>query len=142
LSHGNLEISVSAGLQALNGIGGNMIAHDLGFFRVEIEMALEEPIELDNDDEDSPKSANGYYQLFGVTARSYAEAVGYVERVLADIVTGESEHSEWLVQLQVDTWTEPAADAEEEFLQDPSLPGVHFISDRAFFLALDEDPNT
>jgi len=118
-----------------------MIADDLGFFRVEIEMALEEPIELDDDDEDSPKSANGYYQLFGVTASSYAEAVGFVEKALADIVTEESENSEWLVQLQVDTWTEPAADAEGEYLQDPSLRGVHFISDRAFFLALDEDPD-
>ena len=118
------------------------VTEHLGFFRVEIEMALEEPIELDHDDEDSPKSAIGYYQLFGVTASSYAEAVGSVEKVLADIVTGDSESSEWLVQLQVDTWTEPAADAEGEFLQDPSLSGVHFISDRAFFLALDEDADT
>ena len=119
-----------------------MVANDLGFFRVEIEMALEEAIELDDDDEDSPNSANGYYQLFGVTASSYAEAVAFVEKALAEIVTGEQEISEWLVQLQVDTWTEPAADAEGEFLQDPSLRGVHFISDRAFFLALDEDPES
>jgi hypothetical protein len=118
------------------------VADDLGFFRVEIEMALEQPLEFGNNDEDSPNLANGYYQLFGVTASSYAEAVGYVEKVLADIVTGESENSEWLVQLQVDTWTEPAADADGEFLQDPSSRGVHFISDRAFFLALDEEPET
>jgi len=117
-----------------------MIADDLGFFRVEIEMALEEPIELENDDEDSPKSANGYYQLFGVTASSYAEAVAFVEKALAEMVPDETENPEWLVQIQVDTWTEPAADEEGEFLQDPSLRGVHFISDRAFFLALDEDP--
>ncbi len=135
-------MSVSAGLQALNGIGGNMIAHDLGFFRVEIEMALEEPIELNNDDEDSPKSANGYYQLFGVTASGYAEAVAFVEKALADIVTDDPETPGWLVQLQVDTWTEPAADTEGKFLQEPSERGVHFISDRKFFLALDEDPNT
>lgn len=115
-----------------------MVANDLGFFRVEIEMALEEQIELDHDDEDSPKSANGYYQLFGATASSYAEAVGYVEKVLADVVSEESGNSEWLVQLQVDTWSEPACDAEGDFLQDPSLPGVHFVSDRAFFLALDD----
>jgi len=113
---------------------------DLGFFRVEIEMALEEPIELDDADEDSPNSANGYYQQFGVTASSYAEAVGFVEKTLADNIAEEPEISEWLVQIQVDTWTEPAAGADGEFLQDPSLRGVHFISDRAFFLALDEDP--
>ena len=116
-----------------------MVADDLGFFRVEIEMALEEPIELDDRDEDSPGSANGYYQLFGVTASSYAEAVAFVEKALADIVTAEPEISGWLVQLQVDTWTEPPADREEGLLQDPSLRGVHSISDRAFFLALDEE---
>jgi len=121
---------------------GEAVADDLGFFRVEIEMALEKPIELDDDDEDSPKSANGYYQLFGVTASSYAEAVAFVEKALADLVTDEPEIPGWLVQLQVDTWTEPAVSAEEKFLQEPSVPGVHFISDRAFFLALDEDPET
>ena len=119
-----------------------MATDDLGFFRVEIEMALEEPIELDDDDESSLDSANGYYRLFGVTASSYAEAVAFVEKALADNIAGEPEISEWLVQLQVDTWTEPAADPEGEFLQDPSLRGVHFISVRAFFLALDEDPES
>jgi hypothetical protein len=118
-----------------------VVADDLGFFRVEIEMALEEPLELDDDDENSPGSANGYYQLFGVTASSYAEAVAFVEKALADIVTAEPEISGWLVQLQVDTWTEPPPEGEEGFLQDPSLRGVHFISDRAYFLALDEEPN-
>ena len=117
-----------------------MVADDLGFFRVEIEMALEDLLELTGDDEGSQKSANGYYQLFGVTASSYAEAVGFVEKVLANMVTEETENPEWLVQIQVDTWTEPAADEDGELLQDPSLRGVHFISDRAFFLALDEDP--
>ncbi len=117
-----------------------MVANDLGFFRVEIEMALEELLELTDNDEGSPKSANGYYQLFGVTASSYAEAVAFVEKVLAEMVTEEPENSEWLVQLQVDTWTEPAADEEGEFLQDPSLRGVHFISERAYFLAMDEEP--
>jgi hypothetical protein len=116
-----------------------VVADDLGFFRVEIEMALEEALDLDDDDESSLKTANGYYQLFGVTASNYAEAVAFVEQALADIVTSEPETSGWLVQLQVDTWTEPASGEEGEFLQDPSLPGVHFISERAFFLALDED---
>jgi len=115
-------------------------ADDPGFFRVEIEMALEGPVEIDTDDEDTPKVANGYYQLFGVTASRYAEAVAFVEKILALIVTEEPEAFGWLVQVQVDTWSEPAADEEGEFLQDPSLRGVHFISDRAFFLALDEDP--
>jgi hypothetical protein len=118
-----------------------MVADHLGYFRVEIEMALEELLELKNDDENSPKSANGYYRLFGVTASSYAEAVAFVEQALAEMATEEPENPEWLVQLQVDTWTEPPAAAEWEFLQDPSLRGVHFISDRAFFLALDEDPD-
>ncbi|MFC2144107.1 hypothetical protein ACFLQM_00260 [Acidobacteriota bacterium] len=117
------------------------MADDLGYFRVEIEMVLEELLELNNDDENSPKSANGYYQLFGVTASSYAEAVAFVEQALAEMVTEETENPEWLVQLQVDTWTEPAADEDGAFLQDPSLRGVHFISDRAFFLALDEEPD-
>ena len=117
-----------------------MTADKLGFFRVEIEMALEEPISLDSDDESSLDSANGYYRLFGVTATSYAEAVAFVERSLADGTTGDLEISEWLVQLQVDTWTEPADDEDGEFLQDPSLPGVHFISDPAFFLAVEEEP--
>ena len=119
-----------------------MVADNLGFFRVEIEMALEEPLELDENDENSPISANGYYQLFGVTASSYAEAVAFVEKALAEMVPDKPESPEWLVQIQVDTWTEPAADPEGEFLQDPSLRGVHFISDRAFFLALDEDPES
>jgi hypothetical protein len=125
----------------LNGTGGNVVADDLGFFRVEIEMALEEPLELDGQNEGSLDSANGYYRLFGVTASSYAEAVAFVEKTLADDITGEPEISEWLVQLQVDTWTEPAAGEEGDFLQDPSSRGIHFISDRAFFLALDEDQN-
>ena len=116
-----------------------MVADDLGFFRVEIEMALEEPVDVDNDDESSPNTANGYYQLFGTTASSYADAVAFVEQALADIVAREPEASGWLVQIQVDTWTEPASGEEGDFLQDPSLPGVHFISERAFFLALDED---
>jgi hypothetical protein len=116
-----------------------MVADDLGFFRVEIEMALEEPLDFEADDEMTPKTANGYYQLFGTTASSYAEAVAFVEQALADIVTREPEISGWLVQLQIDTWTEPTSGEEEKFLQDPSLPGVHFISERAFFLALDED---
>ena len=119
-----------------------MATDDLGFFRVEIEMALDKPIDLEAKEESSLDSANGYYRLFGVTASSYAEAVGFVEKALADNIAGEPEISEWLVQLQVDTWTEPAADAEGEFLQDPSLRGLHFISDRAFFLALDEDPES
>ena len=118
-----------------------MVAEDLGFFRVEIEMALEEPLELDDENEDSLDSANGYYQLFGVTASSYAEAVAFVEDALAAIVTEEPDISGWLVQLQVDTWTEAAADAEGEFLQDPSSRGLHFISDRAFFMALDAEPD-
>ena len=119
-----------------------MAADEQGFFRVEIEMALEEPIELASDDEGSPKTANGYYQLFGVTASSYAEAVAFVEQALAELVTAEPGNSEWLIQLQVDTWTEPTADEQGEFLQDPSLRGLHFISDRAYFLAFDEEPAT
>ncbi len=119
-----------------------MVADDLGFFRVEIEMALEEPLEFDADDEDSPNAANGYYQLFGVTASSYAEAIAFVEQTLADMITGEPEISGWLVQLQADTWTEPPSDAEGDFLQEPSLRGVHFISDRAFFLTLDDEPES
>ena len=118
-----------------------MVAEELGFFRVEIEMALEEPLELPENDGDTPDSANGYYQLFGVTASSYAEAVAFVEGALADILTEEPEISGWLVQLQVDTWSEAAADAEGEFLQDPSSRGLHFISDRAFFMALDAEPD-
>jgi len=119
-----------------------VVANDLGFFRVEIEMALEESLELTGDGEDTPKSANGYYQLFGVTASSYAEAVAFVEQALAELVPDETENTEWLVEIQVDTWTEPAADEKGEFLQDPSLRGVHFISERAYFLALDEEPET
>ena len=118
-----------------------MVAENLGFFRVEIEMALEEAITLDGEDENSPDSANGYYQLFGVTASSYAEAVGFVEATLAEIANGDPQTTEWLLQLQVDTWTEPAADEAGEFLQDPSLPGVHFISNRAYFLAIEEGTN-
>jgi len=118
-----------------------VVAEDLAFFRVEIEMALEGTLELDSDDEGCPDSANGYYQLFGVTASSYAEAVGFVEEALADTVAGDPQISEWLVQVQVDTWTEPAADPEGEFLQDPSLRGVHFISNRAYFMALEEESN-
>ena len=116
-----------------------MAADDLGYFRVEIEMALEGPVELAAAEEGSQKVANGYYQLFGVTASSYAEAVAIVETALADIVTEEPETAGWLVQLQVDTWSEPASDENGDFLQDPSLRGVHFISDRAYFLALDEE---
>ncbi|MCG6948983.1 MAG: hypothetical protein LJE93_08750 [Acidobacteria bacterium] len=119
-----------------------MVADDLGYFRVEIEMMFEGPVELDLDDEESPNVANGYYQLFGVTGSSYAEAVAFVEQVLADGVTEDPETCGWLVQLQVDTWSEPVADTEEGYLQDPSLRGVHFISDRAYFLALDEEPST
>lgn len=115
-----------------------MVAEDLGYFRVEIEMSLDEPIEVDGNAEGSPDSANGYYQLFGVTASSYAEAVSLVEETLAEIVGGDPQTAEWLVQIQVDTWTEPAADEAGGFLQDPSLRGVHFISNRAYFLALDE----
>jgi hypothetical protein len=118
-----------------------VVAEELGFFRVEVEMALEEPLELPENDQDTPDSANGYYQLFGVTASSYAEAVAFVEDALAAIITEEPVISGWLVQLQVDTWTEAAADAEGEFLQDPSSRGVHFISDRAFFMALDAEPD-
>ena len=119
-----------------------MIAEDLAFFRVEIEMALENELELDSDDGTAPRSANGYYQLFGVTAASYAEAVGFVEKTLAEMVIGESTFPGWLVQLQVTTWTEPPAVANGELLQDPSLRGVHFISDRAYFLSLDEEPDS
>ena len=119
-----------------------MLAEDLSFFRVEIEMALEKLLEFAGNGEDSPKSANGYYQLFGVTASSYAEAVAIVEKVLAELAGAETEDPEWLVQIQVDTWTEAAADEKGEFLQDPSLRGVHFISERAYFLALDENPET
>ncbi len=118
-----------------------MVAEELGFFRVEVEMALEEPLELPENDQATPDSANGYYQLFGVTASSYAEAVAFVEDALAAIITEEPEISGWLVQLQVDTWSEAAADAEGEFLQDPSSRGLHFISDRAFFMALDAEPD-
>lgn len=117
-----------------------MAENDLGFFRVEIEMALEELREVEEEDENSPKMVNGYYQLFGVTGSSFAEAVSCVEEVLAEIVTDEPETSGWLVQIQVDTWSEPVADPEGKFLQDPLSRGVHFISDRVYFLALDEDP--
>jgi hypothetical protein len=123
----------------VNDSGGNAAAVQLGFFRIEIEIALGEAIELDDDDESSAKMANGYYRLFGVTASSYAEAVAFVEKSLAENLAGEPEITEWLVQLQADTWTEPASGEEGGFLQDPSLPGVHFISEPAFFLALDED---
>ena len=119
-----------------------MVDDNLGFFRVEVEMALEGVVEIDADDEGSVKMANGYYQLFGVTGSSYAEAVAFAETALADIVTGEPEAFGWLVQLQVDTWSEPASDEEGGFLQDPSVAGVHFISDRAYFLALDEEPES
>ncbi|MCJ7756436.1 MAG: hypothetical protein MUP13_17890 [Thermoanaerobaculales bacterium] len=118
-----------------------MVTDDLGYFRVEIEMAIEGTEEIDTDDEGPPKVANGYYQLFGVTASSFAEAVAFAEKALAIIVTEEPEAFEWLVQVQVDTWSEPTADDEGDFLQDPSLRGVHFISDRAYFLALDEEPD-
>jgi hypothetical protein len=119
-----------------------MVDDNLGFFRVEVEMALEGVVEIDADDEGSVKMANGYYQLFGVTGSSYAEAVAFAESALADIVTGQPEASGWLVQLQVDTWSEPASDEDGEFLQDPSVAGVHFISDRAYFLALEEEPES
>ncbi len=117
-----------------------MVENDLGFFRVGIEMALEGMRELEEEGENSPNVANGYYQLFGVTASSFADAVASVEEVLVDIFTEEPEISGWLVQLQVDPWSEPAAGADGAFLQDPSLRGVHFISDRTYFLALDEEP--
>ena len=118
-----------------------MVTDDLGYFRVEIEMAIEGTVEIGTDDEGPPEEANGYYQLFGVTASSYAEAVAFAEKALAIIVTEEPEALGWLVQLQVDTWSEPTADDEGDFLQDPSVRGVHFISDRAYFLALDEEPD-
>ena len=73
-------------------------------------MALDGPVEIDSDEEGSPKVANGYYQLFGVTASSYAEAVACVETALADIVTKDPDAFGWLVQLQVDTWSEPASE--------------------------------
>jgi hypothetical protein len=117
-----------------------VVENDLGFFRVEIEMALEGMRELEDEGENSPNVANGYYQIFGVTASSFADAVASVEEVLVDIFTEEPEISGWLVQLQVDPWSEPAAGADGAFLQDPSLRGVHFISDRTYFLALDEEP--
>ncbi len=117
-----------------------MVEDELGFFRVEIEMALDGLQEFEEEGEHSSGVANGYYQLFGVTGSSFAEAVSSVEEVLAEIVTIEPEISGWLVQLQVDTWSEPTAGDEGEFLQDPSLRGVHFISDRSYFLALDEEP--
>jgi hypothetical protein len=115
-----------------------MRADALGFFRVEIEMALEALIELDVDDGEGPKVANGYFQLFGVTAASFAEAVGLVENMLAEPASDGPRFPGWLVQLQVDTWSEPPAATDEELLQDPSLRGVHFISDRAYYLALDD----
>jgi hypothetical protein len=115
-----------------------MPADDLGFFRVEIEMVLEELIELDGDDGDAPNVANGYYLLFGVTAASFAEAVGFVEIALAEEDSDGARFPGWLVQLQVDTWTEPPAATEQELLQDPSVRGIHYISDRAYFLALDD----
>jgi len=119
-----------------------MVADELGFFRVEVEMALEVPLEFNEDDEDTPNSANGYYQLFGVTASSFGGAVAFVENALADIVTEEPDFSGWLVQLQADTWTEPAAGPQGEYPQDPALLGVHFISNRAFFFALEEEPTS
>jgi hypothetical protein len=115
-----------------------MPADDLGYFRVEIEMVLEDLVELDSGDGDAPNVANGYYLLFGVTAASFAEAVECVENALGEVTSSGARFPGWLVQLQVDTWTEPPAGAERELLQDPSARGIHYISDRAYFLALDE----
>ena len=117
-----------------------MTTHDLGYFRVVIEMALEEPVDIVADDEgDSPGRANGYYQAFSVTAESYSEAVAFVEQTLAGLVTEDPGIAGWLVQVEVDTWSEPSMDPDDEFLQDPRQRGVHFISDRGFFLALDDE---
>jgi len=114
--------------------------HDLGYFRVVIEMALEEAMDIvDDDGGDSPGRANGYYQAFSVTAESYSEAVAFVEQTLAELVTREPAIAGWLVQVEVDTWSEPSMDPDDEFLQDPRQRGVHFISDRGFFLALDDE---
>ena len=44
------------------------MAEDLAFFRVEIEMALENELELDADDEGPPRTANGDDQRVGGTA--------------------------------------------------------------------------
>ncbi len=120
-----------------------MTTHDLGYFRVVIEMALEEPMDIvDDDGGDSPGRANGYYQAFSVTAESFSQAVAFVEEALADLVTEEPEIAGWLVQVEVDTWSEPSVDPADEFLQDPREGGVHFISDRGFFLAMEEEAGT
>ncbi len=67
-----------------------MTTDNLGYFRVVIEMALEEPMEIVEADEgDSPGRANGYYQAFSVTAESYSEAVGFTEETLAELFTRE-----------------------------------------------------
>ncbi len=117
-----------------------MTTDNFGYFRVVIEMALEAPLQIAEDDEgESPGRANGYYQAFSVTASSYSEAVGLVEEALADLVTDEPGSAGWLVSVEVDTWTEPQVDPEDEFLQDPGQQGVHFISDRGYFLAMDEE---
>lgn len=120
-----------------------MTTDNLGYFRVVIEMALEKPMEIVEADEgDSPGRANGYYQAFSVTAESYSEAVAFMEEMLAELVTEEPEIAGWLVQVEADTWSEPSVDPDDEFLQDPRQAGVHFISNRGFFLAQDDEPQT
>ena len=109
----------------------------MGYFRVMIEMALEETTEIEA--EHGTETANGYYQIFGVTASSYSEAVAFVETALVDRVTDQPETAGWLVQMEIDTWSEPADIEGEEFLQDPSQPGVHLVSPPAFFLAADSE---
>ena len=115
-----------------------MSDQDLGYFRVVIEMALEQEVELPDDGDGSPGHANGYFQAFSVTASSYSEAVALVEETLARLVTEQPDIAGWLVQVEVDTWSEPTVDPGDEMLQDPARRGVHFISDRGFFLASDD----
>ena len=116
-----------------------MSGEELGYFRVVVEMALEQEVELVDEGDGSPGLANGYYQAFSVTASSYSEAVAYVEEALANLVTESPEVAGWLVQVEVDTWSEPSVDPDDELLQDPGHPGVHFISERGFFRALDDE---
>ena len=118
----------------------------LFYFRVIVQIAIDEEIVELDDEGEAMEPLRGYFQTFGVTASSFADATARVEAILArhEPTGGDSDDPKGSVQM-----IEAAVLAPEEVEQEGSgwrtAPGLHFTSGRVFFTSdeafEDEDPS-
>lgn len=107
------------------------IADDLFIFRCLVNVVYDEP-KIEGDE-----AIESFGRLYGITARSYAEAVALLEtlngRAVDDAGEPVGKKDGWLEEIEVAVMDPEDVSREAVSKQDLARPGVHYVSAPIFF---------